>query len=41
MEDAQVQVNTGLRIKALSDELVEAFRTLQLKINERGSDGAP
>lgn len=35
-DDAQVQLNAGIRQRAVPDDLVEAFRSLQARINERG-----
>lgn len=35
VEDAQLQLNAGFRSKKLSDEMLAAFRTLQLKLNEK------
>lgn len=35
-DEAQVEVNAGIRQKGVSDSLVEAFRSLQGRINERG-----
>ena len=37
LEDAQIQLNAGIRIKSISDEVLEAFRALQAKINEKGT----
>lgn len=36
-EDAQAMVSNGIRAPGLSEELVQAFRTLQLRINEKGN----
>jgi len=36
LEDAQLQLNVAIRMKSLSDDMLEAFRALQAKINERG-----
>lgn len=36
VEEAQIHLNAGFRIRDLSDAMVEAYRALQLKINERG-----
>jgi tetratricopeptide (TPR) repeat protein len=38
-EDAQVQLNLGLRIRDLSDSLLEAFRALQVQVNEKAGAG--
>jgi tetratricopeptide (TPR) repeat protein len=35
-DDAQIQLNVALRLPELSDSLLEAFRALQVQINERG-----
>lgn len=35
-DDAQIQLNQGIRLKHISDSLVEAFRTLQERIAEKG-----
>jgi len=35
-DDAQIQLNAGIRIKSISEEMLEAFRALQLRINEKG-----
>lgn len=37
LDDAQVAVNNAIRLKNLSDPMLEAFRNLQLRINEKGS----
>lgn len=37
IEDAQIQLNAGLRLKTISDDVVEAFRSLQAMINEKGT----
>jgi tetratricopeptide (TPR) repeat protein len=36
IEDAQIQLNAGILIKSISDDMLEAFRALQVKINEKG-----
>jgi cytochrome c-type biogenesis protein CcmH/NrfG len=37
MEDAQIQLNAGILIKSISDDVLEAFRSLQARINEKGT----
>lgn len=37
VEDAQIQLNAGILIKSISDDVLEAFRALQAKINEKGT----
>ena len=39
VEDAQVQVNAAFRASHLPESLVEAFRALQARINEKGTAG--
>lgn len=36
VEDAQIQLNAGIRIKSISEDMLEAFRALQVRINEKG-----
>ena len=36
-EEAQLQLNIGIRLKSLTDEMVEAFQALQVKINEKSA----
>jgi tetratricopeptide (TPR) repeat protein len=36
LDDAQIQLNAGILIKTISDDMLEAFRALQVKINEKG-----
>jgi len=38
-EDAQIQLNLGMRLRELSDNLLEAFRALQVQINEKAGAG--
>lgn len=38
-EEAQLQLNAGIRLPNLTDSMVEAFRALQVRINDQsGSD---
>ena len=39
VDDAQLAVNGAFRVKVLPDEMLEALRGLQLKINEKGGGG--
>jgi tetratricopeptide (TPR) repeat protein len=36
VEEAQLQLNAGIALPNISDEMLEAFRTLQTRLNERG-----
>jgi tetratricopeptide (TPR) repeat protein len=36
-EEAQIQLNVGIRLKSLTEEMVAAFQALQVKINEKSA----